>query len=57
MGASVIAIAGAENAERDRSAAKSSPMMIEPNFMMVLQISRYGPDVVLERPIALARLP
>jgi len=57
MGASVIAIAGAENAERDRSAAKSRPMMIEPNFMMVLQISRYGPDVVLERPIALARLP
>jgi hypothetical protein len=57
MGASVIAIVGAENAERDRSAAKSRPMMIEPSFMMVLQISRYGSDLVLERPIALARLP
>jgi hypothetical protein len=57
VGASVIAIAGAADAESDRSAAKSTPMMIAPNFMMVLQISRYAPDVVLERLIALARLP
>jgi hypothetical protein len=57
MGASVIAIAGAADAESDSSAAKSRPMMIAPNFMMVLQISRYDRDVVLERPIALARLP
>jgi hypothetical protein len=57
MGDSVTAIVGAENAERDRPAAKSRPMMIEPNFMMVLHISRYGSDVGLERPIASARLP
>jgi len=57
MGASVIAIAGAADAESDSSAAKSRPMMIAANFMMVLQLSRYDRDVVLERPIALARLP
>jgi hypothetical protein len=42
MGDSVTAIVGAENAESDRSAAKSRPMMIEPNFMIVLHISRYA---------------
>jgi hypothetical protein len=57
MGDSVSAIVGAADAESDRSDAKSRPMMIAPNFMMVLQISRYGADVVLKRPIALARLP
>jgi len=56
VGASVIAIAGAAD-ESDSSAAKSRPMMIAPNFMMVLQISRYDRDVVLARPITLARLP
>jgi hypothetical protein len=54
MGDSVSAI-GAANAEGDRLAAR--PMMIAPNFMMVLQISRHGTDLVLERRIALARLP